>query len=450
MAVAVVLRGDDGYPDEWDPRVAPLVDYVEDERGLPFEHPVTVEFLTEAEYSDRSRVDETTLSDVDREMLEESAAVLEALGLVPSGTDLLETANEMADSGTLAFYDPATETVTVRGTEMTPALEVTLVHELVHAAQDQAFDLEGPLADDSSGAAEAYHAMVEGDASRIDQAYLRTLGQAEQDDYWAESDSQFEDAQEGLDEVPGAYQAMFAAPYALGQPLVELIAEEGGNEAVDDAFRDPPASGEHLFHPLSYFDGDAPVDVDTPAVPDGGERFGEAGELGAITLFVMLSERIDILTALDATDGWGGDMSVSYRDGERTCVRADLVGDTSTDSAELLAALDAWAAAGPAAAATVEMDGDVVAFESCADPDQETAPSSGGGFYALGMVAARSQLMVVTAVEDGADLAEAFAVGDCFVRGLPPEAMTAASGMEEPTPDVLAQVEQAMTACRTE
>ena len=447
VAVAVVLRSDDGHPGEWDERVAPLVSYVEAERGLPFEHPVEIEFLTEDEYSEQSRIDETTLTDMDREMFEEQSAVLEALGLVPSGTDLLDTSNEMMDSGTLAFYDPTTETVTVRGTEMTPALEVTLVHELVHVAQDQAFDLEAPLPDETAASYEAFRAMVEGDASRIETAYVLTLDADEQDAYWDESMGQMDDAEEGLGEVPGAYQALFAAPYALGQPLVELIAEEGGNEAVDDAFSEPPTSSEHLFHPLSYFDGDAPQEVDTPEVPAGADRFGEASELGAITLFVMLSERIDALSALDATDGWGGDMSVSFHDGDRTCVRADLVGDTANDSIQIFAALQDWAAAGPAGAASVGMDGDVVVLESCVGADGGATPASGGAFDALGLAATRSQLMAMMAVERDADLAGAFAVGDCFVRSLSPELMAAASGMEEPTAESMVAIRDTLTNC---
>ena len=35
-----------GHPDEWDPRVADLAAFVEDERGLDFDHPVYVDFLT--------------------------------------------------------------------------------------------------------------------------------------------------------------------------------------------------------------------------------------------------------------------------------------------------------------------------------------------------------------------------------------------------------------------
>lgn len=444
----VVVNGGDDHPDEWDERVAPLAEFVERERGLSFDHPVTVEFLTEEEYSSASRTDEGALTDEDRQTIDEWGAIFTALGLVPEGTDLLDTTNEMSDAGTLAFYDPATERVTVRGTEMSTGLAVTLVHELVHVAQDQAFDLERPPPGTSSGAFEAYDALIEGDASRIELAYLGTLSGEEQTTYWDDYDAELDESQDQLSDVPGALQALFAAPYVLGQPVVDIIASDGGNTAVDEAFDDPPASGEHLFDPRSYFADDAPADVDTPDVPDGAERIGTADELGATTLFVLLSERIDPLEALTAADGWGGDRYVAYRLDDRTCVRVDLVGDSPTDTDEIGRALESWAAVGPAGAASVDTTGEAVALESCAGAAGAAtappgAPAEGRSYDALGLPAARVQLMAVAAGA-GQDPDDAFAVGDCFVRSVPLDLIVKANQADEPPQEVLDAVDRCM------
>ena len=45
-----------------------------------------------------------------------------AMALIPPGTDLLESNNDLGDTGTLAFYDPTNEEVVVRGDDLTPAL----------------------------------------------------------------------------------------------------------------------------------------------------------------------------------------------------------------------------------------------------------------------------------------------------------------------------------------
>src|SRR5207302_3151383 len=47
------------YPKAWDPRVADIAAFVENERGLRFTHPVFVDFLTPAEYSKQARTDES-------------------------------------------------------------------------------------------------------------------------------------------------------------------------------------------------------------------------------------------------------------------------------------------------------------------------------------------------------------------------------------------------------
>ena len=450
LVAAVVVAGDrgPGHPDAWDERVADLAAFVERERGLDFEHPVRVDFLSEAEYSDAARVDEAMLADEDREALDESAAVLEALGLVPEGTDLLATANEMADTGTLAHYDPVTETVTVRGTEMTTVLATTLVHELTHVAQDQAFDLERVF-EDENGGGEGFHALVEGDAVRIEVAYVESLAADEQDAYWDDYLGEVDDAEAGLGAVPPAMQALFAAPYVLGDPFVALVAADGGNRAVDDAFASPPASSEHLIDPGSFFAGDAPVDVDDPDPPDGAERVGEPDVLGAVGLFVLLSERLDAEVALAAADGWGGDRYAVFRDADRTCARVDVVADSPDDLDELAAALRDWAAAGPAGAASVDVAEETVALESCAAGAGAGEPAAGGASLdALTLPAARAQLAVVGATQVGLDRDGALDFGACFVERVPLDTLLRADETPDPPADVTAAVADAMVACR--
>src|SRR5207249_360209 len=101
--------------------------------------PVFVDFLDAQAYSDRSRTDETKLTDEDKKQLSAFDGEFRALGLSNTKIDLLDQVNKLQDTGTLAFYDPETERVTIRGTEMTVDLKVTLAHEFTHVLQDQHF-----------------------------------------------------------------------------------------------------------------------------------------------------------------------------------------------------------------------------------------------------------------------------------------------------------------------
>lgn len=407
---AAVTYESDPYPSEWDERVVELVDFVEDERGHPYEHPVEIEFLTPEEYSDRTRGDTDDLSDEDLESAEQTEGLLRALGLVDGDIDLFESSNDLADSGTLAFYDPATEVVTVRGTEVTPALAITLVHELTHVLQDQVFDLES-LLDDAEvtyGADTAYRALVEGDAMRIENLYYESLAGDEQ----AEADEDREGDVEASEEeaIPEALEAIFGLPYALGQGFVEFL-EADNDDAIDDAFRDPPSTEEHLLDPLSFVDGDELVEVSRIATPEGSEVV-DAGDFGAASLYLVLASRIDLHQALTAALGWGGDAFLNYVQDDTSCVDMHIVGDETTDTDELESAFTAWAAAGPEGAASVSRDGDEVALHAC-DPGVDAGVAPGSAFAALGIAASRTVLLS-TALDQGAS--EEFA--ECYADGI--------------------------------
>ena len=66
IAVVGAVTKDDSAapPSDWDPRVADLIDFVQNERGLLYDHPVPIDFLTEQQYSDRV-ADRDKLTDED-------------------------------------------------------------------------------------------------------------------------------------------------------------------------------------------------------------------------------------------------------------------------------------------------------------------------------------------------------------------------------------------------
>lgn len=376
-AAAVVLHrtGGDGprfaHPDEWDERVVDLVEFVEDARGLRFDHPVFVDFLSVDDYRAAATADAADLTDDDRDALLRDVAVLRALGLATGEVDLFEAVNTVVDGSTLAFYDTDDGRIRVRGTELTVGVRVTLVHELTHALQDQAFDLRR-VHDNRLEDAErlSLRGIVEGDAMRIETRYVdQVLDDAARAAYEAERRADAASSEEATAEVPGYLTASFATPYVLGAPFVALLDASGGNGAVDAALRDPPTTDEHLFDPVSHLadQGAEALELDL-----GDVEVHEDGFFGPAAWYLVLAERIDPFAALDAALGWGGDAyAVFERDGA-TCVRAAFAGDAPDDEVELADALEAWVAAlGHDRARTLEVDGRP-GFEACdPGPDAE-------------------------------------------------------------------------------
>ncbi len=100
----------------------------------------------------------------------------------------------------------------------------------------------------------------------------------------------------------------------------------------------------------------------------------ETDEFGPTGWFLLLASRIDPKSALGATDGWGGDQYVVYRQDDKVCLNARIVGDTPKDEDQLRDALATWASKSPKGTAEVTAGADGVRFRSC-DPGKDAKPA---------------------------------------------------------------------------
>ncbi len=451
IAVAVKMLVDpvdDGppHPEAWDERVLPLIEIVEQTRGLEFKEPVYVDFLSDDEFREDVRTDEEELTDEDREELTQTLGLLRALGLIEGDPDLFDAIQELNAGGVLAYYTYQEERIRIRGSELTPAITSTVVHELTHALQDQHFDLGARLesfGDDEGTAALLFRAVVEGDASRVETAYALTLSGEEQQALAGSKAEEIEQATADLKDVPTVLMSMMSAPYALGEPLVTLAAAEG-NAAVDEMFQNPPRTEEHLLDPfVTGTDAAKVIEVAAPELAEGEERF-DGGEFGALMWLMVLAERVPLLTALDAADGWGGDQYIAFERGEVTCIRASFVGDTDEDTLEMREALDTWADALPAATTEVRSADGLVHLDSC-DPGGKAAGGSDSSEDALTVAAVRSSFGATLVAGQGlpSDSVRCFTNG--LVREFTIEELTATE-VDDPQ-ELQRRMQETMAAC---
>ncbi|MGE3622188.1 MAG: hypothetical protein AB7L84_17170 [Acidimicrobiia bacterium] len=423
--VAVAARGPSGpdHPDEWDPRVLPLAEFVEQARGLEFEHPVHVDFLDEDEWAAWGEVDSSDLSDEEVEVLEQTPAVFRALGMAEGDFDLLAAVQDVQTDGTVGFYEFATERISVRGLEMTWQVKATLVHELTHVLQDQHFDIGDRLQIEGRGLTDetALHVVAEGDADRIEGLWADQLPDADRAALEAEMAEGVAGAEADLAHVPGSVVALFGSTYVLGAGFVAVVEADDGQDGIDHAFELPPGPEEHVFDPLSYLQLDEPEDVDLPDV-DGEVLDGFDGPFGVVGWYLMLAERTDPATALVTLEGWGGDASRAFvRDG-RTCIALRYRGEDEAAAVGLEAVATAWAAAMPIEAdAVVGRDGDVVEVTSC-DPgaDAEVIEGDGRSVDLIGLPAIRAGL-AAEVLAGGGDPVQARCFASGFVGQIPYE-----------------------------
>jgi hypothetical protein len=347
-------------PESLDEAIAEIEAFVAEERGLPFLREVTVTLLDDEAFEDRLFED----FEEDTDEIVVSGQVLQAVGLVEPGTDMVEAVRSLLGGGVVGTYDPETDELLVRGAEISPYVRTVIAHELTHALDDQHFELDRPALDDAPDeSGYGFTALVEGNASRVEAAYRATFTAEEEDEASAEELAIGGDTD--LFALPLALIESLYAPYLLGPILVDAILADGGQVRLDAAFATPPATSEALLDPATYLEGQTALPVPAP-VADGAEI--DRNVLGALGLGQVLGETGIVFGggAGDATEGWGGDQYVAWVQGDQVCLRANIVGDTPDDTAEIADALDDFAAAPPFdVVATVEATADLVTLTSC-------------------------------------------------------------------------------------
>lgn len=267
-------------------QVEAIAGSVEELRELEFREEVQPRFLSPEEITARVRelfMHEYTVATGDAE-----SRILAALGAVPHGTDMRSLRADLLGSQVAGFYDPQTGELVIRqaGSELSANDRIVLAHELDHALTDQALDL--PLPDDLRAGREdadlAATALVEGDATLLMQRYAASLPFEDQlgsldpaamlDAIQAEAD---------LAELPPYLQAELRFPYETGMSFVCGLYAEGGWEAVDEAYRDPPDSSlEIVFPDRAGFRPAEPRPGSDPArawQPASAHQFGAANLL---------------------------------------------------------------------------------------------------------------------------------------------------------------------------
>jgi len=404
--VTPTAAGAASAPKEWPASVAPIAKAVERAWGTRFDHPVPVRFLSDRAFRKEVTANDADLTKSERRDLVQARDELAAFGLVAPDLDLLQQTNDVSGEGVLAFYDPAREEIVVRGRTLDVETRVTLAHELTHALQDQRFDLDRMTAraeKRSSGASFAVDALTEGDAIRVEDAYIAKLSDAEYEEYDRKQSQGYDTFQQDTAQVPEIIQVIFDAPYSLGPGLVAVTRARGGRRALQAMFREPPTTEAAV---LRAGLGTRPAaEVALPRLAAGETRIGKDGptDFGALTMLSVLAARIDPRTALAAADAWAGDSTLTFRRDGRTCVRTAFAGRSDRDLTTITDAWQQWAATLPAGTATVEPSGTRVTVTSCT-PSTPVAPTASAS-DAVDLAALRHQFieeLVRAGAPDGA------------------------------------------------
>ena len=277
--------------------------------GLELREPVRLEMRS------REELVRYLESKLDEELPEEEArATVEAyalFGLVPNTLDLREVLLALYTEQVAGFYEPDSTALFVMDDQPEALLEGLLVHELVHAVQDQWVDL-GALADPKLGSdrATAAQAAIEGHATLVMLEYMAEQAQGTPVDLGALPNfanllrSQLEGARDqfpALAAAPPVIQESLLFAYLEGAGYVHGLWAQGDRVAPFGEYL--PKSTEQI---LGGTADDVPIEL---AMSVSGADILHEDVLGRLELGVMLDQHLGPGSARFA-DGWGGDRYV--------------------------------------------------------------------------------------------------------------------------------------------
>lgn len=295
-----------------------------------------------------------TAEEVPPEVMQHETEALVALGLVAPSYDAEAGMYALVGTSLTGFYEPADKTMYLTTDVPAAEQEETLAHELVHALQDQHYDL-GPLfkykPDDDERVA-AGHALAEGDATSTALDVVRGDEMGIGEGVFA---AMARASIEALSpDAPAVLRESLVAPYIDGYAFVQALRRRGGFEAVDAAWRSMPVTTEQILH-LDKFDAKEPaIAVAPPSLAllarDKEKRAFEqvyTQTIGEQSLRIVLESWADPTEATAAAAGWGGDRYVLARGKDaaagESALAWHLVFDTEKDAKEMADVLTAQA-----------------------------------------------------------------------------------------------------------
>lgn len=333
-------RKDNGPP--YERQLAEYTPKVEAALGLKFKTPPKMEVRTKDQV--REFLLKHIQDSIPQRELDGQTALFRVLGMIKDTVDLKKLFVPLLTEQIIGFYDPRTKVLYVVDGAPKDYAGYTIMHELVHALQDQYINLDSleRLTYDSDRQA-AMQTVIEGQAT-FEQILMMTGGKgsltASLPGGWQQMQDMIRQAtatQPVFAASPMVIQESLLFPYVNGADFVRRYKERHPTRVSFDSL---PLSTEQIMHDAAYFgpNKDLPITVTLPPIANKIYE-NNLGEFG-VRLFLYQHLK-DIKTAASAAQGWGGDRYAVVKTPKGNGVVIVAAWDTPTDAAEFVSALTA-------------------------------------------------------------------------------------------------------------
>ena len=275
-----------------------------------------------------AQVKDHVVKELPPEAIRDEGLELALFGFIPTKFDYESAEYDLLQDQLAGYYEPADGTMYMANDLGDQEAEATLAHELVHALQDQRWDLgnRSKYRPGDGDRSEAVSALAEGDATSamFDVMIARAAPGSGKSAVDLPDDVFAEQIRAGMNEGPSAkaphvMRTSLAAPYIYGTLFVHALRRQGAWTAVNRAWDDAPTTTEQILHVDKWLAHEQPVKVPAPsfATLGPGWKVSDEDSEGELGLRLALEEWTDPKTAAELSAGWGGDRGVLLTNGDR-------------------------------------------------------------------------------------------------------------------------------------
>ena len=246
------------------------------------------------------------------------------LGVIPDDTDLEELLVLLFTEQIAGLYDFEAGTLFIADWIPLEIQKPVMAHELMHALQDQYFDLSSLLKSgkDNDDALLAKAALVEGEGFSVMLQYvLDSMGTSFLDipdiiKLSRTSLAMTAEQYQVLTHAPDYLRESLLFPYIYGARFVQAYLRRNSWKDLSKLYAELPSSSEQILHPEKYLDErDTPVageSLERPLQLDGSWKQIHQNTFGEFSLYLLLKQFIELPVAKQASEGWDGDSVQLY------------------------------------------------------------------------------------------------------------------------------------------
>ncbi|MCE2940428.1 MAG: hypothetical protein ACK53W_13305 [Gemmatimonadota bacterium] len=294
------------YDGPYAPQVRKLLPKLEASTGLAFTRAPVVEMRSRDEV--RGFLEREFETGRQASQLEVQGAAYRLFGLLPDSLDLKQMYLDLLTEQVAGYYDPKVKKLFLVDSQPDDVRAVTLGHELVHALQDQHFDLDSVATSDlPNDRLMATQAVIEGQATY--EQLTAMLGEGfRMPGGWEMIRDQIRDNSQTMPRFAAApffVQEGLIFPYLSGSEFMRAFKAKYPRQSP---YARMPASTEQVLHPDKLLGDsvDAPTRVRLPAPAAGQVAYRNV--LGEFETRLFVFQHLqDQATAIRGAAGWDGD-----------------------------------------------------------------------------------------------------------------------------------------------